>query len=482
MNGRRRPAPRRGRLAGPIATLAVAFLLEALSPAAVLAQAPPPAQRELPALSGFSVVPFDFGPPGARSLGMGGTFLALADDATASEANPAGLTQLSRPEISIHVRHSETEIETLDINAFTALEQLNRERTFSSRLVPGSALGNAFAGSTRVGFEPEVDEVSFASYVHPYDGYAFSVYYQRSTDFSGGHVFEAFDDSVLDYYRATQALDVVLENVGISAAFEAGDQLSVGFSIRYSALDARAVQDLRIDYSADIELGALAPGASLAEVRSLGILDQRVQREEYDDQGRDVTFNAGLLWKPHDRVSIGLVYKDGARFRVEGVALDFGCLDPMPDPGTPCEPGAFVTTGERFEVPDFLGIGIAWRVTDRLELALDLDAIEYSGINPVLTPQDIPAVRQQVEEIDDVVEVHFGIEKIFLLGRRNVPLTVRAGVYTNPDHDGIVGIDSDETVYTFGLGTVFMERVQLDLAARSSDRSEAGIVSMVYRF
>src|SRR5439155_7323916 len=37
---------------------------------------------------------FNFGNPGARSLGMGGAFLGLADDASAAEANPAGLTIL----------------------------------------------------------------------------------------------------------------------------------------------------------------------------------------------------------------------------------------------------------------------------------------------------------------------------------------------------------------------------------------------------
>jgi hypothetical protein len=35
---------------------------------------------------------FDFLNPGARSLGLGSTFVAIADDATAAFTNPAGLT------------------------------------------------------------------------------------------------------------------------------------------------------------------------------------------------------------------------------------------------------------------------------------------------------------------------------------------------------------------------------------------------------
>ena len=38
---------------------------------------------------------------GARAIGMGGAFIAVADDATAASWNPAGLTQLDRPEISV---------------------------------------------------------------------------------------------------------------------------------------------------------------------------------------------------------------------------------------------------------------------------------------------------------------------------------------------------------------------------------------------
>jgi len=38
---------------------------------------------------------------GARALGMGGAFIAIADDATAASWNPGGLIQLEKPEISI---------------------------------------------------------------------------------------------------------------------------------------------------------------------------------------------------------------------------------------------------------------------------------------------------------------------------------------------------------------------------------------------
>ena len=57
------------------------------------------AQEEAP-----PALEFSFSNPGARSMGFGGAFVALADDATAAFANPAGLVQLSEPEVSVEGR------------------------------------------------------------------------------------------------------------------------------------------------------------------------------------------------------------------------------------------------------------------------------------------------------------------------------------------------------------------------------------------
>src|SRR6187200_673801 len=74
---------------------------------ALMVAVPAMAQNvDIEALSGLQ---FNFGNPGARSLGMGGAFLALADDASAAEANPAGLTILRKAEVSLEVRNYEEE-------------------------------------------------------------------------------------------------------------------------------------------------------------------------------------------------------------------------------------------------------------------------------------------------------------------------------------------------------------------------------------
>src|SRR6185503_5660002 len=51
-----------------------------------------------------SALQWNLSTPGARSLALGGAFLGLADDATAAYANPAGLSQLQQPELSVEGR------------------------------------------------------------------------------------------------------------------------------------------------------------------------------------------------------------------------------------------------------------------------------------------------------------------------------------------------------------------------------------------
>ncbi len=68
---------------------------------------PPPGDRlfqdELDLQANLNVVQGS----GARALGMGGAFLARADDATAASWNPAGLSYLRLPEVSFVWLHNQ---------------------------------------------------------------------------------------------------------------------------------------------------------------------------------------------------------------------------------------------------------------------------------------------------------------------------------------------------------------------------------------
>ena len=55
--------------------------------------------------SNLSAIDWNITGAGARAAGMGGAFIGVADDATAITWNPAGLTQLYRPEVSLVTRY-----------------------------------------------------------------------------------------------------------------------------------------------------------------------------------------------------------------------------------------------------------------------------------------------------------------------------------------------------------------------------------------
>src|SRR5437660_8575752 len=81
------------------------FMRKIIHLLALCALAAFPALAQNTDIESLSGLQFNFGNPGARSLGMGGAFLGLADDASAAEANPAGLTILRKPEVSIEARN-----------------------------------------------------------------------------------------------------------------------------------------------------------------------------------------------------------------------------------------------------------------------------------------------------------------------------------------------------------------------------------------
>src|ERR1051325_10830650 len=114
------------------------FVLLALCVGATL-----PLAAQTTDIESLSGLQFNFGNPGARSLGMGGAFLGLADDASAAEANPAGLTILRKPEVSVEGRNFEEQqlfstsgtFPNIQRTAFTHYSQ-RAHPTFASVVIP----------------------------------------------------------------------------------------------------------------------------------------------------------------------------------------------------------------------------------------------------------------------------------------------------------------------------------------------------------
>src|SRR5262245_56245328 len=163
----------------------------------------------------YAGVQFDVTVPGARSMALGGAFVPLADDATAAVANPAGLTTLIRPEISIEGRGWQ----------FTTVTPLR---------------GHAFTAPTNIGIDTLADitdgektrdsaGVSFLSAVFPLRGLSLGLYRHEQSRYRAEVLSEGFySGTELRTDPFTGTLDVDIVNYGASVAHRFANGLSLG--------------------------------------------------------------------------------------------------------------------------------------------------------------------------------------------------------------------------------------------------------------
>ena len=410
-----------------------------------------------------AVVPLQlsFSDPGARSAGLGGAFVALADDATAAFANPAGLVQLAKPEISIEVRNWSHSI------PYTA-----------SGRVEGDPSGQGLdvtAGLVKGESTYDTIGLSFLSLVWPAGDWSFAFFRHEYADleFSGETqgLFGGGSDCCQERWsdqRMYSKQDIV--SYGLSTAYRISDSFSIGLGVVYFDVSMDSITTEYL-WDVDSETGFYGPTTFLPE---------RLALTEYlfiDDS--DWTFSGGFLWSPTSRWRIGGVYRQGFEVGIgndiiAGVAVDYGV-----PPGTVIIQNRDIPA----KFPDIFGLGVSYRaLEERLTLSFQWDRIEYSSI-----PQSIGLDDQR---IDDADELHFGTEYVFLDSSPVVAL--RLGAWLDPDHQMYATVvdpymqamlpkGDDEWHYTAGLGLA-TRRFQVDLAADLSDRVNTVSLSAIYNF
>ena len=417
----------------------------------------------------ISGVPFDILPPGARALGLGGAFAAVADDATAAEANPAGQTILTRPEVSLHVRNADYQIQVFDPNAFD-----------------GIAL-NAMGPGPITGYDDSNTKISFASFVYPVtDRIVVSAYYHNAGALESDSSITSFNPQFIDTFIAENDIDVESDSFGLSGAFRVNDLISIGVSLKYASLDLDYIVTSSILDFSDIEF-ASNPNNPAAAAAIIDEVDAIQSITTGDDE--DFTFNLGVLFNPNGAVSGALVYKDGGSYDID-TALNYinifncngaaNCNIPATNAVVP-----IFSANDKIELPDIFTIGVAARPTDTLLLSLQIDRIDYDNLPEAAGSSLIFGIPVQTEDIGSEVSVHGGVEKTILfespiLGMSQ--LAVRAGAFNDRDHDGYPQIDTIDTHWTLGVGTVFFDRLQVDAAAEFSDKIDTIVFSGVYRF
>jgi long-subunit fatty acid transport protein len=374
-------------------------------------------------------VPFDLEPVetvDGRSLGMGNAAAAVADETSAAVINPAGLLAVQGIEVTGSLGMSSYDIDYLDtyaaLNNIGLGPDMEEIRTFSDDVINLPFFGVSI---------PVVP-----------DRLVTAVYYQN-TGFTGADSQIAGTVSGLDGLVHIQQRNISEKNIeeydrsvyGLAGAFRVSNMLSIGASINMENFDA----DLHEVFSNEIN----------------GSFSEYNNRIQGDDS--DLTFGMGALVELDTDLSVGLAYRQGGSFSIDYSSTESNC----PGPGS-CT-GSTEQDTAAFDVPDVWSIGAAWRPAQDWLLSVQTDLVEYS----VLTDSTTRGITTD-EEIDDGVVFRFGAEKSFFISDI-LEYQLRAGLFTEPDHDGFEAIDSDRIYYTLGGGMTWNQQIKVNLGTGFSE-------------
>ncbi len=401
-------------------------------------------------------LPFSFSNPGARALGMGGAFLGLADDASAAYANPAGLTQLVSPEVSVEFRSVSTNTRWLDggsaqyngydssgLNYSSQDDRTNSLRSFSF-VYPGERVSFAVYRYELVNYDSAFESAGAATFTGDGSGYTGNIFaYDVNTAFG------------IDTYGAAMGIKV-------------NDRLSFGVGLNYYLLDIRTTTD------------RFSPNDGSVLSREANL----------DGEGKfGITLGARMTFT--DWLSAGLSYRHAPSLGYDAVLSSQNF------------PGQAITAATDLNVPDVFGIGFSVRPSDAWVINLDVSRVFYSQVT-----EDIVSLFDSNQEtdldplkLDDGTEIRLGAEYTFATQH---PFSLRGGVWRDPAHELVyqgavpnfdpatqnptanaatfgAGRNGSQTHYSIGAGMAFSQ-FQVDLGADFSDTSDTYSVSGVFRF
>lgn len=412
----------------------------------------------------FPQFKWNFATPGARANAMGGAFIGLADDASAAVSNPAGLINLSRPQVYFEFSSNDLRVARLasvdsffSLNSTTTAQTINVPSFLSASAPIGSKLAVAF---TRHEFLNDRENFSLAARPVPGASVGFTEFPITGSSNFGG----------TSYYA--------------SIAYAVTSQLRVGASFGIDHLNATSAAQ-RFDFNCAPDGCADVFGVTERLVNGQPLL---VNEASINSTSNAASFVVGAQYVPNDKLSVGVQFSKGPHFSVaEHFSFNPGSSRVVPGaPDTNQTPVEFSGSPATvpIDVPNRFGAGVAYRISSRLLTTADFDWIGYSSLaSHFVVIVDSASLSASEFTIPNVVETHFGGEYMLKTGAN--PIFLRAGVFTSPDHSTTftapanpvsVNVDAVYTATddllpkkttvaaTVGAGFVFGKHSQLDLA------------------
>lgn len=361
---------------------------------------------------------------GARALGIGGAFIAIADDATAASWNPGALLRLKRPEIS-----------------FVGSCFSGRRKFLDSHV----------SGDINDISDPSL-HINYLSIAYPFllwkRNMVFSLNYQHLYEFSMDTVFSWYDP-LIDMEKTSQKRQKgALDALSPAFAIQVNPSLFLGIAANFW------LDDMPGNYWENLNI--ISGEKTGGSVRTYGRL-----YEGYDFSGFNTTL--GFLWRISHRLTIGGVAKTPFAAKI---TREWTYLGVEEHPGNPTL-NQYITDSDReyltLHMPISYGIGTSYHFSNTFLAAFDVYRTQWEDyllcyptgerLSPINNKLDYEA------NIEPTIQARFGAE--YLLKRNSGIIPIRFGIFYDPEPaEGRV-----DDFYGAGAGTGFLcRRFSFDMA------------------
>jgi len=374
---------------------------------------------------------------GARAMGMGGAFIAVADDATAASWNPGGLVQLKTPEISVvgNWFHRTEDIDFANHPEASGSESVSKE------------------------------DLNYLSMVYPFNLFnrnmVVSLNYQKLYDFAREWDFQFTTDETTDPIDSPfPGLPPIITHIttkikyhheqsgglsalGIAYSIQIVPQLSFGVTMNIWDNDLTPNKWEKINHAAHTTTTTIIP----MEPSSSTVSQNFVEKNKYLFKG--LNFNIGMLWQITDKLTTGIVLKTPFTADIKRET----CLNHC------------TYYDEKLDMPISCGIGLLYKISDEFRISADVYRTEWQDYIYTKTNGNkislITNKSKDESDIDPTHQIRFGMEYLLINPESNYVIPLRAGLFYDP----VPAQSSPDNYYGFSLGSGFsMRRYTFDIA------------------
>lgn len=360
---------------------------------------------------------------GARAMGMGGAFIAVADDATAASWNPAGLSQLKRPEFSF------------------AFSYFSRREDFGSSNHPEAS-----------GVQKSINrELNYFSLTYPFELFdrnmIISLHYQQLYDFerdlNSDYTIQSNTPFISGFSKTVQKIDFEQRGTlkAISPAYAVEITPSLSFGITFN------IWTDELFWSNGWESRNVVKG-SINSFTGLPVRFKTEDNDRYHDF-RGFNMHLGLLWKANRFLTFGAVVKtpftaDIKHERIIKTRMNTALWRVSRNK-------VKIKENVDLDMPISFGLGMAVRFSDRFTMSFDLYRTDWSdfiledGEGRRISP--ITGMTSHQSHIHSTTQVRLGAEYLFILSKTIIPL--RLGFFYDPEPSA----KNPDDYWGFSLGT-----------------------------